>query len=51
MNLVKLLGNGEIDKKVTIEVHACSISKEKVEAAGGSCNHYLINRKAHSSTI
>lgn len=34
---VKLLGNGEIDKKVNIEVHACSESaKEKFEAAGGS---------------
>lgn len=35
--LVKLLGNGDIDKKVEIEVHAYSTSaKEKVEAAGGS---------------
>ncbi len=35
--LVKLLGNGELDKKVEIEVHAYSTSaKEKVEAAGGS---------------
>lgn len=35
--LVKLLGSGEIDKKVNIEVHACSASaKEKVESAGGS---------------
>lgn len=35
--LVKLLGNGEIEKKVNIEVHACSASaKEKIEAAGGS---------------
>lgn len=34
---VKLLGSGEIDKKVNIEVHACSESaKEKIEAAGGS---------------
>jgi large subunit ribosomal protein L15 len=34
---VKLLGNGEFDKKITIEVHACSASaKEKVESAGGS---------------
>lgn len=34
---VKLLGGGEIDKKVTIEVHAHSSSaKEKIEAAGGS---------------
>lgn len=34
---VKLLGRGEIDQKVTIEVDACSESaKEKVENAGGS---------------
>jgi len=36
---VKLLGNGDIGKKISIEVHACSASaKEKVEAAGGSVN-------------
>ena len=34
---VKLLGRGEIDEEITIEVHACSDSaKEKVENAGGS---------------
>lgn len=34
---IKLLGNGEIDKKVDIEVHACSESaKKKIEDAGGS---------------
>jgi large subunit ribosomal protein L15 len=34
---VKLLANGEIDKKVDIEVHACSESaKKKIEDAGGS---------------
>lgn len=34
---VKLLGRGEIDQKVEIEVHACSDSaKQKVEDAGGS---------------
>jgi large subunit ribosomal protein L15 len=34
---VKLLGGGEIDTEVSIEVHACSKSaKEKVEKAGGS---------------
>lgn len=33
---VKLLGSGELSKKVTIEVHACSDSaKKKVESAGG----------------
>lgn len=34
---VKLLGRGEIDKNIDIEVHACSQSaKEKVENTGGS---------------
>lgn len=34
---VKLLANGEIDKEVSVEVHACSDSaKEKIEKAGGS---------------
>jgi large subunit ribosomal protein L15 len=34
---VKLLGNGELSKKLTIRVHAISASaREKVEAAGGS---------------
>jgi len=34
---IKLLGTGEIDQKISIEVHACSASaKEKVESAGGS---------------
>ncbi len=36
-SLVKLLGNGDIDKKVSVEVHACSkTAKEKIESAGGS---------------
>lgn len=36
-SFVKLLGTGDIDKKVNIEVHACSASaKEKIESAGGS---------------
>src|SRR2546430_10827252 len=34
---VKLLGNGELEKKLTVRVHAISASaREKVEAAGGS---------------
>lgn len=34
---VKLLGTGDIDKKIDIEVHASSrAAKEKIEAAGGS---------------
>lgn len=34
---VKILGNGEMDKKLTVKAHAFSASaKEKIEAAGGS---------------
>lgn len=34
---VKLLGNGEIDKKISVEAHACSnTAKDKIEKAGGS---------------
>jgi len=34
---IKLLGTGEIDTKISIEVHACSGSgRKKVEDAGGS---------------
>ena len=37
VSLVKVLGNGEITKKVTIDVDKISASaKEKVEKAGGS---------------
>ena len=35
---VKILGDGELDKKLTVKVNAFSASaKEKIEAAGGSC--------------
>jgi len=35
---VKLLGNGEITKKLTVKLNAYSDSaKEKIEAAGGTC--------------
>ncbi len=35
-NLVKILGNGEAEKAVTVQAHAFSASaKEKIEAAGG----------------
>jgi large subunit ribosomal protein L15 len=35
---VKLLGRGELTKKLTIRVHAYSASaREKVEGAGGTC--------------
>ncbi|MCU0857331.1 MAG: 50S ribosomal protein L15 [Pontiellaceae bacterium] len=35
---VKVLGNGEITKKIVVKANAFSASaKEKIEAAGGSC--------------
>ena len=35
---VKILGNGELTKKLTVKVNACSESaKEKIEAVGGTC--------------
>jgi len=35
---VKILGNGEISKKLTVKVNAFSASaKAKIEAAGGAC--------------
>ena len=36
---VKILARGEISKKLTVRAHAFSAqAKEKIEAAGGSCN-------------
>jgi ribosomal protein L18E len=35
---VKVLGNGEISKKLTVRAHGFSgTAKEKIEAAGGTC--------------
>lgn len=35
---VKILGNGNVEKKLTVKVNAFSASaKDKIEAAGGSC--------------
>jgi large subunit ribosomal protein L15 len=35
---IKLLGNGELNKKLTVKLNAFSASaKEKIEAAGGTC--------------
>ena len=35
---IKILGNGNVEKKLTVKVNAFSASaKEKIEAAGGSC--------------
>ncbi len=37
-DLVKILGDGEITKKLTVKAHAFSRSaREKIEKAGGSC--------------
>ncbi|MDQ7038802.1 MAG: 50S ribosomal protein L15 [Aquificota bacterium] len=37
-DLVKILGDGEITKKLTVKAHAFSRSaKEKIEKAGGTC--------------
>ena len=34
--LIKILGDGELDKALTIKAHAFSVSaKEKIEKAGG----------------
>ena len=38
VELVKILGNGELTKKVNVRAHAFSASaREKIEAAGGTC--------------
>lgn len=35
---VKILGNGELAKSITVQAHAFSaVAKEKIEAAGGRC--------------
>jgi large subunit ribosomal protein L15 len=35
---VKVLGNGAIEKKISVKANAFSVAaKEKIEAAGGSC--------------
>ena len=35
--LVKVLGRGELDRKVTVKVHACSkAAREAIVAAGGT---------------
>jgi len=35
---VKILGQGELTKKLVVKVHACSkTAKAKIEAAGGTC--------------
>lgn len=38
---VKILGDGDLDKALTVVAHAFSrTAREKIEAAGGSCEEY-----------
>jgi len=47
--LIKFLGDGEIDRALTIRAHKFSASaKEKIEAAGGSIE--IIERKVYEKT-
>jgi len=44
--LFKVLGNGEISRKITVQVDAISVSaRKKIEAAGGSVE--ILPRKVH----
>ena len=41
---LKILGNGELNKKLTVQAHAFTkVAKQKIEDAGGTCE--LINNK------
>ena len=41
---LKILGNGEVNSKLKVQAHAFTkVAKEKIEAAGGSCE--IINKK------
>ena len=41
---LKILGNGEVKAKLKVQAHAFTkVAKEKIEAAGGSCE--IINKK------
>ncbi len=41
---LKILGNGEVKEKLKVQAHAFTkVAKEKIEAAGGSCE--IINNK------
>ena len=41
---LKILGNGEVKVKLNVQAHAFTkVAKEKIEAAGGSCE--IINKK------
>lgn len=49
---VKVLGNGELSKKLTVCAHAFSASaKAKIEAKGGTCEVAKTSRKVESSKV
>ena len=44
---VKILGDGELKKKLTVVVHAFSASaKAKIEAKGGTCEVFAVKKAA-----
>ena len=46
-NGVKILGDGELKKKLTVSVHAFSASaKAKIEAKGGTCEVVAVRKTA-----
>ena len=46
-DLVKVLGHGDIEKKLTVKVNAISkVAKEKIEKAGGSVELIPVTQKA-----
>jgi large subunit ribosomal protein L15 len=50
VKLVKVLGDGEVTKKLTVSAHAFSASaKTKIEAKGGSCQ-IIVSKKAESTS-
>lgn len=47
VELIKVLGNGDLSKRVIVKAHAFSASaKAKIEAAGGTCEVVSPGRKA-----
>ena len=43
VDIVKILGNGELSKKLTVKAHAFSKSaRSKIEAAGGNCEEIAL---------
>jgi large subunit ribosomal protein L15 len=45
--LVKILGNGKLEKKLNVKVHAFSGAAQKaIEGAGGSCEALKVNKSS-----